>query len=85
LQLGFVGPLSTLTLIQLNFTSRQSLKGDFLFQAIVPDDIVGNVELTFYSMQLMDQLYTQFREKFDAALKDRRSALVCPLKEIGDV
>jgi hypothetical protein len=85
LQLGFVGPMSTLTLIQLNFTSHQPLKADFLFEPIVPNDIVGNVELTFYSMQLMDLLYAQFREKFDTALKDRRSELVCPLKEDGNV
>jgi hypothetical protein len=84
-QLGFVGPMSTLTLIQLNFTSHQPLKADFLFEPIVPNDIVGNVELTFYSMQLMDWVYAQFREKFAIALKDRRSELVCPLKEVGHV
>lgn len=85
LQLGFVGPMSTLSLVQLNFTSRQPLKADFLFQPMVPNDVVGNVGLTFYSMQLVDRAYAQFRGHFNAALTQRRPALVCPLKGIDDV
>ncbi|MGV8918261.1 MAG: hypothetical protein ACOH2R_10765 [Pseudomonas sp.] len=80
IQLGFTGPMSTLILIRVSFTTRQFLTPTFLFDPVTPQDIVGNVDLTFYSMELRGELYSLFREGIDAGLNDRRAEFVCPLQ-----
>ncbi|WP_397450114.1 hypothetical protein [Pseudomonas sp. NA-150] len=85
LQLGLVGPGATLTLVQIKFVSHQRLTPGFLFEPLIPASIVGNVELSFYSMQLMDLAYSPFRETFETALEGLRSNLVCPLQEVDDI
>jgi hypothetical protein len=84
LQLGFFATTTGLSVITVEFTLRQQAGSNVLFEALAPGDIVGNVELTFHSMHLMDLVYAQFRETLAAALNDRRAALMCPLLEVGD-
>ncbi|QHF01589.1 hypothetical protein N015_03815 [Pseudomonas asturiensis] len=83
LQLGHVTADGALNLTQLHFTTRQPLTAGFLFDALEPGMMCGNVEVTVYSMRLMDQVYTPFREAFAAALQDRRAALVLSLEEVS--
>jgi len=75
LQIGFVGNHRNLTLAQLYFTTRQPLTSGFLFETLASNEMCGNVELTCYSMRLMDQVYAQFRDTFDASLSARRPLL----------
>ncbi|MBI6854134.1 hypothetical protein YA0002_15260 [Pseudomonas cichorii] len=86
LQLAFVGPAANeLVLVQIHFTTLQALTPAFLFEPIDPLKVVGNVELGFYSMRLVDAIYSQFREKFDVALKEKRPLFIEPLKGVPDV
>ncbi|MFJ4143466.1 hypothetical protein [Pseudomonas sp. NPDC089734] len=85
LQLGFVGPTGNdMLLIQIHFTSRQSLTPGFLFDVLDPALVVGNVDFDFYSIRLVEPVYSQFRDAFDAALKDKRAAFIEPLKGADD-
>ncbi|SHN08204.1 hypothetical protein SAMN05216593_10785 [Pseudomonas asturiensis] len=83
LQLGYVSVDGGLNLTQLHFTTRQPLTAGFLFDALEPGMICGNVEVTVYSMRLMDQVYAPFREAFDTALRDRRAELILSIEEVS--
>jgi hypothetical protein len=85
LQLGFLDANGELSMALISFTHGPWLKQDFLFEPLLATDIVGNVELRFYSLRLMDLVYAPLRSKISQALEDRRSMLVCALKEAGDV
>lgn len=79
LQFGFLGADSVLSVALVTLTHRVPLKKDFLFEPLQPVNIVGNVELRFYSLRLMDLVYSPLREKVSQALDERRATLVCPL------
>ncbi|CAM3220066.1 hypothetical protein BZK31_16095 [Pseudomonas floridensis] len=81
LQIGFVRADRNVALTQIRLVTRQSLTSGFLFDTLDPDLMEGNVALTFYSLQLVEQLYTPFRSAFDQALAHRRGAL---LKSFGE-
>lgn len=85
LQIGYVGAHRNLGLAQLYFTTRQSLTSGFLFETLAPDEVCGNIELTCYSMRLMDQVYAQFREAFDVSLSARRAVLLKRFEGAADV
>lgn len=76
LQVGLVTADGTLILTQLHFNTHQALTSSFLFEVIEREHILSNVDISVYSMQLMDWQYALFREQLDNALKDRRPALV---------
>lgn len=78
-QFCVAGPTSSLELAILTFTHRTSLPANFLFSQLAPADVVGNVEMSFYSMRLMELVYVPFREKIDALLTNRRAQAVSPL------
>ena len=85
LQLGFLDANGELSMALITFTHGPLLKPDFLFEPLQPVNIVSNVELRFYSLRLMDLVYSPLRSKISQALEDRRSELVCALKEAGNV
>ena len=76
LQAGFVDSNGRLALAVIMLSTTQSLASDFLFEPLQSGHLVGNVEVTVYSMRLMENVYVQFRSAFDTALADRRAALV---------
>lgn len=82
-QFCVAGPTSSLEVAVLTFTHRTSLPADFLFNQLAPADLVGNVEMSFYSMRLMELVYASFREKIDALLTDRRAQAVSPLMGVA--
>ncbi|KGS10728.1 hypothetical protein OA77_30925, partial [Pseudomonas coronafaciens] len=65
LQLGFFDAQRNLTLAHLHFATRQPLASGFLFEVLEPQSIYGNIAVTVYSMQLIDQVYSQFRAGID--------------------
>lgn len=79
LQVAFLNENAALSVALISFTHRTALKNDFLFETLHPGDIVGNVELRFYSLRLMDLVYTPLRKNVSQALEDRRPTLVCAL------
>ncbi|KPY90366.1 hypothetical protein RA263_04115 [Pseudomonas syringae pv. tagetis] len=79
LQLGFVDAQRNLTLAQLNVATRQPLSSGFLFEVLEPQSIYGNVAVTVYAMQLLEQLYSRFRESIDTALSSKRAGLIMSL------
>ncbi|MBX8609912.1 hypothetical protein K5D65_22230 [Pseudomonas cichorii] len=86
LQLAFVGSAGDeMVLVQIHFTTLQALTPAYLFEPIDPLQVVGNVALDFYSMRLVDVIYSQFRERFDVALKEKRPLFIEPLKGERDV
>ncbi len=85
LQLAFLDANGELSMVLITFTHSSLLKHDFLFEPLQPANIISNVELRFYSLRLMDLVYSPLRSKISQALEDRRSGLVCALKEAGDV
>ena len=85
LQLGFLDANGELSMALITFTHGPLLKHDFLFEPLPADNIVGNVELRFYSLRLMDVVYSPLRAKVSQALEDRRSGMVSALKEASDV
>lgn len=82
-QFAFLDANSVLTVALVSFTHQQPLKGDFLFEVLQPANLSGNVELRFYSLSLMDMVYSPFRQKISEALMDRRPALVSALRGGG--
>ncbi|MEE4708336.1 hypothetical protein V2K55_21815 [Pseudomonas alliivorans] len=85
LQVGFVTADRTLDLALVHFKTRQTLTGAFLFKQIEPGQILGNVEVTVYSMQLMDQVYAPFREVFHTARLKQDPSLTLSLEEVAHV
>ncbi|RMR10603.1 hypothetical protein ALP17_00330 [Pseudomonas savastanoi] len=85
LQLGFVDARRNLTLAQLNVATRQPLSSGFLFDVLEPQSIYGNVAVTVYTMQLLEQVYSRFREIIDTALSSKRAGLIMSLGEHPDV
>lgn len=85
LQVGFVTADRTLDLALVHFKTRQTLTGEFLFKQIEPGQILGNVEVTVYSMQLMDQVYAPFREVFHTARLKQDPSLTLSLGEVAHV
>ncbi|KPC35518.1 Uncharacterized protein ABJ99_3928 [Pseudomonas syringae pv. cilantro] len=83
-QTGFIDEQHNLTLVQLHFVTRQPLSNGFLFDALEPAMVRGNIDLTFYSLHLMDHVYLQFREKISSALATRRAGLIETLVEVHD-
>ncbi|MEX6662599.1 hypothetical protein [Pseudomonas sp. W2-17] len=79
MQIAFLDENSTLSVVLVTFTHRLPLTNDFLFEPLQPGDIIGNVELRFYSLRLMDLVYSPFRQKISQALEDRRPTLVSAL------
>ncbi|MFH7457146.1 hypothetical protein RA277_31595, partial [Pseudomonas syringae pv. tagetis] len=55
---------------------RQPLSSCFLFDVLDPQSIYGNVDLSVYAMQLIEQLYSRFRESNDTALSSKRAGLI---------
>ncbi|KPZ12939.1 hypothetical protein [Pseudomonas syringae group genomosp. 3] len=84
-QAGFVDEQHNLTLVQLHFVTRQPLSDGFLFDLLDPANMVGNISLTVYSLQLMDLVYLQSRDKISSALATRRAGLIEMLIEVSDV
>jgi hypothetical protein len=80
LQLGFLDANGELSMALVTFTHGPLLKPDFLFEPLQTANIIGNVELRFYSLRLMDLVYSPLRSKITQALEDRRSGQVCTLK-----
>ncbi|MCQ2988379.1 hypothetical protein NLO72_03895 [Pseudomonas tremae] len=85
LQLGFFDAQRNLTLAQLHFATRQPLASGFLFEVLEPQSIYGNIAVTVYSMQLIDQVYSQFRAGIDAALSSKRVGLIMTPGDRTDV
>lgn len=85
LQVGFVTADRTLDLALVHFKTRQTLTGAFLFKQIEPGQILRNVEVTVYSMQLMDQVYAPFREVFHTARLKQDPSLTLSLEEVAHV
>jgi hypothetical protein len=85
LQLAVSGPASGLGLIVLSFTTRQPSSAELLVEVFNPEEVLGNIEMAFYSAHVMDIVYAQFREKINQALNDRRADRVCALQEARDV
>lgn len=79
LQFGFLNADARLSVALVSFTHRTALKNDFLFETLHPADIVGNIDLRFYSLRLMDLVYTPLRKNVSQALENRRPTLVCAL------
>lgn len=80
MQIAFLDESAALSVVLVTFTHRFPLKNDFLFEPLLPADIIGNVELRFYSLRLMDLVYSPFRQKISQALEDRRPHLVSALE-----
>ena len=85
LQFAVHHPSAGLCLIVLSFETRQTVGTDLLTTVLKREKIAGNVELAFYSIDLIEQLYARFREQIGQALEHRRAALICPLWEGEDV
>ncbi|AKT28813.1 hypothetical protein RYA05_25490 [Pseudomonas syringae pv. actinidiae] len=83
-QTGFVDEQHNLALLQLHFVTRQPLSDDFMFDVLEPASAVGNIDLTFYSLHLMDLVYLQFRDTISSALATRRVGLIETLEEVPD-
>lgn len=79
LQFGFLNLNAGLSVALVSFTHRTALKDDFVFETLQPHDIVGNIDLRFYSLRLMDLVYTPLRKNVSQALEGRRPSLVCAL------
>jgi hypothetical protein len=79
LQIAFLNENAALSVVLISFAHRTALKNDFLFETLHPADIVGNIDLRFYSLRLMDLVYTPLRKNVSQALEDRRPTLVCAL------
>jgi len=84
LQFAFCGAASELYLIVLSFNSRQTLNPLLLNEMLDPKAVVGNVELTYYAVQLNELIYAPLREKISQALESRRADLICGLREVND-
>ena len=78
-------PSAGLCLIVLSFQTCQAVDDDLLTAVLDPGAIQGNVELTFYKVQMNDLLYGQYRDSIDQALTDRRADAISSLREAGDV
>jgi hypothetical protein len=85
LQFAVCGPTSGLCLIALSFKTSQRPSPDFLTDVLNPQALIGNIEITFYSVHLTELIYGQFREKISQALEGRRADLICPLLGGDDV
>ncbi|MDU8456557.1 MULTISPECIES: hypothetical protein [Pseudomonas syringae group] len=81
LQLGFFDDQHNLTLAQLQFATRQPLPSGFLFEVLEPQSVYGNIAVTVYKMQLIEQVYSQFRDDIDTALSSRRPGMIMSLGE----
>ncbi|WP_268798160.1 hypothetical protein [Pseudomonas huanghezhanensis] len=81
MQLGFVGPDSSLFLAGVNFTSQLPLPPDFLFQPAASLQVSGSVQLTFYALQLQEKPFSRNRAQVTRALAGRRQALTRALWE----
>ncbi|RMT53334.1 hypothetical protein ALP47_200201 [Pseudomonas savastanoi] len=64
---------------RLKVATRQPLSSGFLFEVLEPQSIYGNVAVTVYAMQLLEQLYSRFRESIDTALSSKRAGLIMSL------
>ncbi|MFA0996267.1 MULTISPECIES: hypothetical protein [Pseudomonas syringae group] len=83
-QTGFVDEQHNLALVQLHFVTRQPLSDGFLFDVLEPASTVGNISLTFYSLNLMDLVYLQFRDQISSALASKRAGLIETLAEVSN-
>lgn len=84
-QLGFAAADNTLDIALVHFKTRQPLMDEFLFEPLDPGQVCGNVEMTAYSMRLMDQIYAPFRDVFHTARQKQDPVLVMSLEEVVDV
>ncbi|MBA1230423.1 hypothetical protein G7013_12290 [Pseudomonas viridiflava] len=85
LQIGFVCADRNMILTQIRLATCQSLTSGLLFDTLDPGLIKGNVTLTYYSMQLIEQVYATFRSAFDVALSGKRATLLKSLGELSHV
>ncbi|WP_249583399.1 hypothetical protein [Pseudomonas viridiflava] len=84
-QLGFVAADRTLDIALVHFKTCQTLTDKFLFEPLDPGQVCGNVEVTAYSMGLMDQIYAPFRDVFHTARQKQDPVLVMSIEEVVDV
>ena len=84
-QLGFIAAGRTLDMALVHFQTRQALTDGFLFEQIDPGQIVGNIEVSAYSMSLMEQVYAPFRNVFHSARQKQDPVLVMSIEEVSHV
>lgn len=80
IQIGMLGASSELMVAALTLTCRKPFEPDLLFQPLAPESVVGNIEMRFYSMQLMERVYSQLRAGVQDALAQKRSEHSCALQ-----
>lgn len=85
LQLAGHDPLLGLCLVVLSFKTTQAIDDDLLAVTLEPEKLLGNVELTFYTVQMNEMLYGLYRERIDQALAERRAQSVSLLRETAHV
>lgn len=85
LQVAVCGPTTGLGLVVLSFTTHQPPSMELLAEVFDPPEVRGNIEMAFYSAQVMEIVYAQFRETIAQALDGLRSDRVCALQEARDV
>lgn len=81
-QLAVLGPASDLSLVTLTYTSRHPLSADFLFEPLPANDVIGNVEMRFYSMSMMEPVYASLRKPIREALADKRAGLCYAIEDV---
>jgi hypothetical protein len=84
LQFAYCGPTSGLNLVVLSLKTRQSLKSGFLIEVLDPKAVVGNVEVTYYSVEMLERIYGPLRASIGRALEERRVIMISPLQEVAD-
>lgn len=84
-QLGFIAADRTLDMALVHFQTRQALTDGFLFEQIDPGQIFGNIEVSAYSMSLMEQVYAPFRDVFHSARQKQDPVLVMSIEEVSHV
>lgn len=81
-QLAMLGPAADLSLVTLTYTSRLALGAGFLFETPLANDVIGNVEMRFYSMGMMEPVYASMRKPIREALADKRAGLCYTLEDV---
>ena len=79
LQIGFVDAFGGMSLALIYLNTYQPLTPGLVFEPLEAGHLLGNIDVTVYSMRLLDQVYGQFRAAFDNALAGKRSGLIKPL------
>ena len=84
LQFAYCGPTSGLNLVVLWLKTRQSLSSGFLIDPLDPKAVVGNVQVTYYSVEMLERVYGPLRASIGRALEERRVIMISPLQEVAD-